>query len=138
MATVQEAYTRKVKPQRVPTNREVWWWFFMRVSGVLLVFLVLGHMAIMHVFGGGVERLNFNFVAARWDGVFWRTYDLLLLVLAMLHGANGARNVIDDHISHDWFRVAIKGALYALTFIFLALGILVIVTFDAAQMPGGG
>jgi succinate dehydrogenase / fumarate reductase membrane anchor subunit len=137
VATVQQVYQRKIRPETTPSNWEVWSWFFMRISGIVLLFLVLGHMAIMHVFGGGVERINFDFVAQRWDGLFWRSYDFLLLALALLHGANGARVVIDDYIRRDGWRALLKATLYTATFVFFSIGTLVIVTFDVSQMPGG-
>jgi succinate dehydrogenase / fumarate reductase, membrane anchor subunit len=132
MATVQEVF-HKHHPSRAETSGfEVWSWFFMRISGVLLVFLALGHLAVMHVFGGGVDRIDFDFVAARWSGMFWRTYDWLLLALALVHGANGARVVADDYIRRDGWRVLVKTTLYTATFIFFVLGTFVIVTFDPA------
>lgn len=137
MATVQEVYERKVRPETAPSSWEVWGWFFMRISGVLLVFLLLGHMAIMHVFGGGVERINFDFVAQRWSGIFWRTYDWFLLALALLHGGYGARSVIQDYIRSNGWRVFLKAGLYTTIFVMFSIGTLIIVTFDASQMPGG-
>ena len=61
MATVEDVY-RKHKPKafeadRQPSRSEVWWWFFMRISGVILVFLVLIHLYVMHLVGEGVERV---------------------------------------------------------------------------------
>ena len=138
MATVEQVYRRYSRPDTEPSTWEVWAWFFMRISGVLLVFLVLGHMAIMHVFGGGVERINFNFVARRWSGIFWRTYDWFLLALALLHGGVGVRTVIHDYVRWDGWRVFLKAVVYTAIFAFFAIGTLVIVTFDASQMPGGG
>jgi succinate dehydrogenase / fumarate reductase membrane anchor subunit len=131
MATVEQVYSRH-HPTRTgqASGFEVWSWFFMRISGVLLVLLVLVHLAIMHVFGGGVERVNFDFVAARWGGMFWKTYDWLLLTLAIVHGANGARVVIDDYVHRDGWRTLLKTTLLVATFVFLVLGTFVIVTFD--------
>lgn len=138
MAKVQDVYSKHFRAAQSPSGWEVWSWFFMRISGLLLVFLLLGHMAIMHVFGGGVDRINFDFVAARWDGFFWRTFDWMLLALALLHGGNGARIVIEDYIRKDGLRVFLKAGLYATVFIFFTIGTFVILTFDASQMPGGG
>ena len=138
MAGVQEVYAKHFQPDETPTNWEVWSWFFMRISGLLLVFLLLGHMAIMHVFGGGVDRIDFDFVAARWDGFFWRTYDWMLLFLALLHGGNGARIMIEDYFRKDGLRVFLKAGLYAVTFILFTIGTFVILTFEVSQMPGGG
>ena len=54
------------------TNHEMWSWVFMRVSGIVLVFLVLGHLLIMNILDGGVQRINFAFVAGRWSSPFWQ------------------------------------------------------------------
>ena len=137
MATVEQVFRRYHPPregQAPPSGFEVWSWLFMRISGVLLVFLTLGHLAIMHVLGGGVERVSFDFVAARWHGMFWRTYDWLLLSLAIVHGANGARVVIDDYVHRDGWRALLKTLLLAATFLFLVLGTFVIVTFNPGTM----
>ncbi len=82
----------------------------MRISGLALVFLVLGHMFIMHIVDGGVDRIDYDFVSARWSGFFWRAYDWLLLALAMLHGAIGARGAIADHIRSPLWRGIAKTA----------------------------
>ena len=134
MATVEEIY-RKHKRQafeasRRPSSTEVWWWFFMRISGVVLVFLVLIHLFIMHLVDAGVERVNFTFVAERWDNVGWKTFDWAMLVLAVLHGTNGARIVIDDYVRRPGLRTAIKGTLYAVAGILSIMGTAVIVTFS--------
>lgn len=136
--SIAGAYERKYKPDTAPSGFEVWSWFFMRISGLALVFLAMGHMVIMHLIGGGVDRIDFNFVAARWNGFLWRTYDFLLLSLAMVHGAIGARTTIQDHLRSPRLRAVAKIGLYSVVAILLGVGTLVIVTFDASQMPGAG
>jgi succinate dehydrogenase / fumarate reductase membrane anchor subunit len=105
-------------------------WIFMRMSGLLLVVLVLGHLLIMNVLDGGVHRINWGFVAGRWASPFWRTWDLMSLWLAELHGTNGLRTVIDDYASRDSTRFWLKMLLYTSAFLVLVLGTLVIFTFD--------
>jgi succinate dehydrogenase / fumarate reductase membrane anchor subunit len=134
MATVQDIY-RKHKPQafdasRKPSPAEVWWWFFMRISGVILVFLVLIHLYIMHIIGSGVERVDFIFVAERWDNVGWKTFDWAMLVLGLLHGTNGARIIVDDYIRRPGIRTAVKGTLYTVATVLMIMGTAVIVTFN--------
>ena len=70
----------------------------MRISGIVLVFLVLIHLYMMHLVDEGVERVDFAFVAERWDNVGWKTFDWVMLFLALLHGANGLRIIIDDYV----------------------------------------
>ena len=105
-------------------------WVFMRVSGLVLVFLVLGHLLIMNVLDGGVQRINFGFVAGRWSSPFWQMWDLLQLWLAMLHGANGMRTVINDYAEKPETRFRLRTLLYIATVFIIALGTLVIFTFD--------
>jgi succinate dehydrogenase / fumarate reductase, membrane anchor subunit len=112
------------------TNFELYSWLFMRVSGVLLVFLVLGHLFIMMVVDGGVTRIGFAFVAGRWASPFWQVWDLLQLWLAVLHGGNGLRTVINDYAERDATRFWLKMLLYTASVFTIALGTLVIFTFD--------
>lgn len=108
---------------------ELYAWFFMRISGLLLVFLVLIHVAIMHILND-VAEIDYDFVAARWMSPFWRTYDLLLLFLALFHGANGMRVIVDDYARSPGWRVFFLTTLYAVTFVLLVMGTFVVVTFN--------
>jgi succinate dehydrogenase / fumarate reductase, membrane anchor subunit len=112
------------------TNFELWAWLFMRLSGIVLVFLVLGHLFIMMVLDGGVTKINFAFVAGRWSSPFWQTWDLAQLWLAMLHGGNGMRTIINDYAERDSTRFWLKSTLYVAGIFTVTLGTLVIFTFD--------
>ena len=107
-------------------------WLFMRVSGILLLGLALGHLAIMHLVNN-VDVIDFQFVSKRYAGPFWRIYDLFLLLLALTHGMNGLRTVVDDFIQRPPLRVGIQMALYTLGFVLLILGSFTILTFRPEQ-----
>ena len=111
------------------TNFELYSWLFMRFSGMLLTFLVLGHLLIMLVLDGGVEKIDFAFVAGRWASPFWQIWDLLTLWLATLHGTNGLRTVINDYAERDGWRFTLKTLLYTASIVMVFLGSLVIFTF---------
>jgi succinate dehydrogenase / fumarate reductase, membrane anchor subunit len=111
-------------------NFELYSWLFMRISGLLLVVLVLGHLLIMVILDGGVSRLGFGFVAGRWASPFWQVWDLLQLWLAELHGVNGLRTIINDYAERDATRFWLKMLLYTSALLILFLGTLVIFTFD--------
>ena len=102
----------------------------MRISGLVLVFLVLGHLLIMNILDGGVQRINFGFVAGRWSSPFWQTWDLLQLWLAMLHGGNGMRTIISDYAEKPRTRFWLLTLLSVAIVFTLVLGTLVIFTFD--------
>lgn len=112
------------------SNFELYSWLFMRISGIVLIFLVLGHLFIMNILDGGVQRINFAFVAGRWSSPFWQVWDLTMLWLAMLHGTNGLRTIINDYAERDQTRFWLKMLLYAAAIFTIVLGTLVIFTFD--------
>ncbi|MCX4724360.1 succinate dehydrogenase hydrophobic membrane anchor subunit [Streptomyces sp. NPDC090052] len=121
--------TRKT-PKTTRGNFEMYAWLFMRLSGIVLVVLVLGHLLIQLVLDGGVTKIGFAFVAGRWASPFWQGWDLTMLWLAMLHGANGLRTVINDYAERVGTRLWLKGLLYTATVFTILLGTLVIFTFD--------
>ena len=134
MATVEQIY-RKHKPkaftaERRPSSFEVWSWFFMRISGIVLLFLVLIHLYVMHLIGEGVERVNFEFVSERWDSIGWKTFDWLMLFLALLHGVNGLRVIIEDYVHSGALRTTSKALLYSVGGLLLVMGTAVLITFD--------
>jgi succinate dehydrogenase / fumarate reductase membrane anchor subunit len=128
--SIEQPRARRERGRGSRTNFEMYSWIFMRMSGLLLVVLVLGHLLIMNILDGGVHRINFGFVAGRWASPFWRTWDLMQLWLAELHGTNGLRTVINDYAVRDTTRFWLKMLLYTSAFLVLVLGTLVIFTFD--------
>ncbi len=119
-----EAVTGKGSGSRL----ERFWWSFMRVSGLLIVPLVFGHLAMMHIIQGvfdltlaghtvvGTNMINesgtaVEFVANRWDyfvgGIaVWRVYDFGLLALVTVHGFNGLRYVLTDYFRNETLKRA--------------------------------
>ena len=117
---------------RPESGLELYAWVFMRVSGVVLLFMALGHLAIMHVINS-IEVIDYNFVARRFLTPFWRTYDLVMLWLAMLHGVNGIRTLLEDYIRTPHWRLVSLSTLYVMSFVILALGTLTLFTFLPGQ-----
>lgn len=106
---------------------EAYAWAYIRLSGVALLFLVLGHMFLMHMLVG-LDRIDFAFVSARWSGLGWRLYDLTMLLLAMPHAALGVRGLAFDHVPRS-VRAPLLAAGLAVCGVVTALGTWVIVTF---------
>ena len=119
-----------LRAQRPRPNFETWSWFFMRVSGLVLIFLALTHFAITHI-TNDVTKTNIDFVGKRWSNPLWQVFDWALLALALLHGLNGLRTVIDDYVRVPTRRVAVKAVLYTLSFGLFAFGTLTIFTFSS-------
>ncbi|WP_054051970.1 succinate dehydrogenase hydrophobic membrane anchor subunit [Alloactinosynnema sp. L-07] len=131
--TVSPALDKPRAPRRPAARRsnfEMVSWLFMRISGMALVVLVLGHLFIMNILDDGVHRINFAFVAGRWSSPFWQFWDLSMLWLAEIHGGNGLRTIINDYARKDTTRFWLKIMLYVSMVLILALGSYVIFTFD--------
>jgi succinate dehydrogenase / fumarate reductase, membrane anchor subunit len=124
-------------------NFEMLAWLFMRLSGIVLVVLIFVHLFSNLMVGDGINGLDFGFVAGKWADPFWQFWDLALLWLAMLHGTNGVRTIINDYAERDGVRFWLKMVLYAATTVIIVLGTLVIFTFnpcpvvDGVPLPGG-
>ena len=117
------------RSRRPKQNFETWSWFFMRVSGLILVFLALSHFAITHIVND-VTETKADFVAQRWDNPLWRTFDWVLLALALVHGLNGVRWSIDDYIRSRPKRAAVKAVLYTVSGVLFTYGTFTIVAFE--------
>jgi len=117
-----------VRRPKAAERFETYAWLYMRVSGVLLILMVLVHFSIMHLYYG-VAHIDWHVVAMRYATPFWRIYDLVLVLLAVTHGMNGAKMIIDDYIHPRSVRTAVLCLVWAIGFIFLVMGGFTIVTF---------
>lgn len=122
-----QAYRRR---KTTRGNYELYGWVFMRASGVVLLVLIFAHLFVNLVAGEGITAIDFGFVAGKWASPFWQVWDLMMLWLAMLHGTNGVRTIINDYAERDGLRMWLKIALYTAFVVVVVLGTLVIFTFD--------
>lgn len=130
------AAPRSRKPSAFNGNLEKAGWLFMRISGFVLVILIFGHLIVNLVLGEGVRAIDFAFVAGKWASPFWQVWDVIMLWLALIHGTNGMRTIVNDYASSKPVRIVFKSALFASAVILIVLGTLVIFTFDPCpQVP---
>ncbi len=67
-----------------------------RVTGVMLAVLALGHFGLTHIVND-VAQTDSSFIARRWSSVLWVTWDGLLLGTTLLHAAAGLVTVVRDY-----------------------------------------
>ena len=115
---------------RKAANWEKYGWLFMRVSGPLLVVLIFTHLIVNLVLGDGIKAIDFAFVAGKWADPFWQVWDLAMLWLAMIHGTNGMRTIVNDYTEREKVRKALIFTLWGVCAALIVLGTLVIFTFD--------
>lgn len=121
-------YTRTRKRSRF--NVEKWGWLFMRYSGVVLVVLVFGHLFVNLMVGDGINAIDFAFVSGKLANPFWQWWDVTMLWLALIHGSNGMRTIINDYVANVTVAKALKIALGLTATVLIVLGTLVVFTFD--------
>jgi succinate dehydrogenase / fumarate reductase membrane anchor subunit len=97
MAAISEKTTITRRKVQVQSNFERTAFVFMRLSGVALLILAVGHMMIQHVINSSTN-LTVLFVAEQWRSWGWKAFDILLLGFTITHGVNGLRNVLEDYI----------------------------------------
>ncbi|WP_125774204.1 succinate dehydrogenase hydrophobic membrane anchor subunit [Antribacter gilvus] len=130
VAKVDAPRSPYVRRRTTRGNYELYSWVFMRASGVVLIVLIFGHLFVNLMVGEGVHAIDFGFVAGKWANPLWQVWDLLMLWLAMIHGTNGVRTIINDYAQKDLTRGVLKSLLYLAFVIVVVLGTLVIFTFD--------
>lgn len=146
-----EKLTDNVLRSSKPSMIDAWFWKFMRASGLLILPLVFGHLAIVHVLQGvfditspgltvmGTNLVNesgtaVEYVGRRWDylvaGVaVWRLYDGALLGLCAIHGFYGLSIVVNDFVHNKVIARALNWSI-----VFGAVGLIIV--GSAALMAG--
>ena len=129
-ATLAAPRTPHPATRRRGPNIEKWGWIYMRVSGVLLIILIFGHLFVNLMVGEGIHQVDFAFVAGKYATPFWQWWDAAMLWLALIHGANGMRTIVNDYVTHPRTRGVLVWALGLASGLLILLGTLVIFTFD--------
>jgi succinate dehydrogenase / fumarate reductase, membrane anchor subunit len=113
-----------------PTNGgfETFSWYYFRATGVILLLMVLVHLYIMHI-SNDVSCTTYAFVAMRYSNIFWRVFDWILLTVALTHGMNGLRVVVDDYVHKAATRMWVMTLLVVLLVVFFMLGTIALIIF---------
>ncbi len=125
-------YSRAGRPRPGAGGLELALWYLMRLTGVALFVLALGHFLIMHVLFDPANQSAEWIASQRWNSIFWRSYDWLLLMMVMFHAFMGVRTVVADYAKGGW-RTLIMTGLYLLAIVLFFAGTVVVMTMP---LPG--
>ena len=115
------AIPRGATSQPVKRNVDLLSWYFFRISGLLLIGLVFGHIVAVHLVTP-IDQVDFRFVQDRYTTPFWRVYDWLMLTLALFHGINGLRTAGEDYLHRRGWRAVFVAILALLALAFFLVG----------------
>ena len=135
MSTVAAPRTPHVPTRSSGTNWEKWGWIYMRASGVVLIVLIFGHLIFNLLLGDGIKAIDFGFVGGKLANPFWQWWDVAMLWLALIHGGNGMRTLVNDYATSPLLARAFKGGILVAVVSLIALGTWVVFAFDPCP-PG--
>jgi len=132
--TVSRVSRARVRPRG--SRKELLVWYLMRVTAVMLFVLALAHFSILHFIWDPAAQ-NAQFIAdERWNSVFWRGFDWLLLTTVLVHAFLGVRTVVLDYVHSAAWRTGTLWALYVIGIVLLILGTQVILTLPTEALTG--
>ncbi|WKK71863.1 succinate dehydrogenase hydrophobic membrane anchor subunit [Rathayibacter oskolensis] len=135
MSTVASPRTPHTPTRSSGTNWEKWGWIYMRASGVVLIVLIFGHLIFNLLLGDGIKAIDFGFVGGKLANPFWQWWDVLMLWLALIHGGNGMRTLVNDYATSPLLARAFKGGILVAVVSLIVLGTWVVFAFDPCP-PG--
>ncbi|MBI3683920.1 MAG: hypothetical protein HY235_26390 [Acidobacteria bacterium] len=93
-------------------------WYLQRITGGLLLFLLVAHFWVEHFESEQLLRgdLTFDAIRGRISTPLWRGIDIAFLLIALYHGLSGLRNIV-----LDYSRIG-AGAARAITMLLVVVG----------------
>ncbi|MCK4304822.1 MAG: succinate dehydrogenase, hydrophobic membrane anchor protein [Candidatus Eisenbacteria sp.] len=106
-------------------------WFFQRLTGIVLVPVLLVHLLTMHRYHD--HGLAWEQVTNLMINPYWKALEITFLVLALYHAFNGLYALFQDYVKSSGVRLV----LFSLTVLGgLVLFIVGVVTVLSIQSPG--
>jgi succinate dehydrogenase / fumarate reductase, membrane anchor subunit len=124
----------RTKPQSSGFDLAVW--YLMRLTGIGLFVLVLTHYLILHVLYDPAQQDAQWIAQFRWNNLFWRAFDWLMLMLVLFHAFMGMRTIVADY-ARGGVRTLIMTTLYLLGVLLFVVGTLVVMTLPTDRIVPG-
>ncbi len=126
-------YTRsgRVRPQRGGLELAIW--YLMRLSGVALFVLALAHFSIQHFLFDPSQQTSAWIFNQRWNSLFWRGFDWLLLMMVLFHSFLGVRTVVEDYTKGGTRLVLLTG-IYIGAIVLFVMGTVVVLSIPQTAL----
>jgi succinate dehydrogenase membrane anchor subunit len=100
-------------------------WLLHRVSGLLLILMLIVHFSIEH-FVGQEERISYAIVLKRISNPWWKLFDLAFVVLVLYHGFYGLWGIGQEYIHSGKMLKLFRGFLAISVAALLVTGVYII------------
>jgi succinate dehydrogenase / fumarate reductase, membrane anchor subunit len=80
-------------------SRNAFAWYMQRITGALLVPLLIAHFWVEHFMSATLMRgdLTYEVILSRISNPWWHAIDISFLLIALYHGLNGFYGIILDY-----------------------------------------
>ncbi|HKD77575.1 MAG TPA: hypothetical protein VKB76_18870 [Ktedonobacterales bacterium] len=80
-------------------SRNAFAWYMQRITGALLVPLLIAHFWVEHFMSKELLRgdLTYTAILTRISNPVWQAIDISFLLIALYHGLNGFYNILLDY-----------------------------------------
>jgi succinate dehydrogenase hydrophobic membrane anchor protein len=102
-------------------------WLLQRITGAVLVVLMVGHYILMHY--TPTSGHTFEAVFQRMQQPFWKAWYIAFITLGLYHGLQGIWNVVRDYELKPVFGMTIYSLIIITGVAFWALGLNTIFSF---------
>ena len=74
-------------------------WYLQRVTGALLLILLVAHFWVEHFMSAPLRRgeITYALILSRVSNRHWQAVDIAFLMIALYHGLSGLRSIILDY-----------------------------------------
>lgn len=108
-------------------------WFFQRLTGIVLVPILLVHLFTMHRIHE--HGLSFESVVVLFANPYWKILELTFLVIALYHALVGIHFIFQDYIKQPALRIWVFGLVVMIGLGLLTLGMITVFGVWNAQAP---
>jgi succinate dehydrogenase / fumarate reductase membrane anchor subunit len=126
MVTIDPRTAGRARPQG--SGFELFVWYVMRITGVMLFVLALAHFSILHFLFDPSQESATWIATQRWNSLIWRVFDWTLLMTVLFHSFMGVRTVVIDYVRGERPRLLLLSALYIVGLVLFVAGTSVVLT----------
>jgi succinate dehydrogenase / fumarate reductase membrane anchor subunit len=109
-------------------------WFFQRLTGIVLVPILLVHLLTMHRYHE--HGLAWQDVTRLLANPYWKVLEIVFLALALYHALNGLYGVIQDYVKRPGWRMTIFGLCVLGGVTLLAFGLVTVLSIQNPALMG--
>lgn len=109
-------------------------WFFQRITGIVLVPVLLVHLLTMHRYHE--HGLKWQDVTGLMANPYWKVLEITFLVLALYHGLNGVYAILQDYVKSPGLRLTVFSLIILAGLVLLVFGIVTVVSIQSPELIG--